>query len=154
MNALDAILFIVGFAAIIAAAYFATGFLGSRAMRTRQAREIKILDRFALSKDKSLYLAQVRDKVYFIALTHQSAALFDTFEAEAFADSAPKRMTFREALAASATAGGAPGWLRKAVSAGLSASAVKRGAKDGGAEANAETDTSMDADNSDGEETK
>jgi flagellar biogenesis protein FliO len=119
MNAADVFVFIVGFAAIIAAAYFVTYFFGSRAFRVRQAREIKIIDRFSLSKDKSLYLAQVKGRVYFIAMTHQSAALLDKFEAGEFEDSRPQRMSFKEALAFSAAQGaGTPRWLKKILSRG------------------------------------
>ncbi|MDR1299445.1 MAG: flagellar biosynthetic protein FliO [Oscillospiraceae bacterium] len=119
MNALDMLGFIVGFAAIIAAAYFVTYFLGARTFRLKQTREIKIIDRFALSKDKALYLAQVKGNVYFIAMTHQSAALLDKFDGGEFADSAPKRMSFKDAFAFSAARGeGTPRWIKKIISGG------------------------------------
>ncbi|MDR2664743.1 MAG: flagellar biosynthetic protein FliO [Oscillospiraceae bacterium] len=142
MNALDTLGFIVGFAAIIAAAYFVTYFLGARAFRLKQSREIKIVDRFALSKDKALYLAQVRGRVYFIAMTHQSAALLDKFDSGEFADGTPARMSFREALASSAAQGaGAPRWIARILAG--------RAAKGAGAEV--PPDTRGDAGNSGGE---
>ncbi|MDR1588971.1 MAG: flagellar biosynthetic protein FliO [Oscillospiraceae bacterium] len=130
MNALDTALFIVGMAAIIAAAYFVTYFLGSRPFRVKSARDIKILDRFSLSKDKAFYLARVKGKVYFIVVTNQSAALLDTFDGSEFESGESPRMSFRDAMAASAASGAAPGWL-----AGVfSGRAGRKGGRGGGAE--------------------
>jgi flagellar biogenesis protein FliO len=116
-TALDTVLFIVGLAAIIAAAYFVTYFVGSRSLRVKSAREIKLLDRFALSKDKAFYLVSVKGKVYFIAMANQSAALIDTFDGSEFETEESARMTFKEALAASAAAA-APRWLAGVFSKG------------------------------------
>ncbi|MDR2356611.1 MAG: flagellar biosynthetic protein FliO [Oscillospiraceae bacterium] len=126
MNALDTALFIVGLAAIIAAAYFVTYLVGARSFRVKSAREIKLLDRFALSKDKAFYLARVKGKVYFIAMTNQSAELLDTFDGSEFDAEEPTRMTFKEALASSA-AGAAPRWLAGALSKAAGAGRVRGG---------------------------
>jgi flagellar biogenesis protein FliO len=85
----QAVWFVVGTAAIIAIAYFVTVFLGTHSARLRATRNIKLRDRFALSKDKSFCLVEVKDKVYFIAVTSQSATLLDTLESEAFVEEQP-----------------------------------------------------------------
>ncbi|MDR1064953.1 MAG: flagellar biosynthetic protein FliO [Oscillospiraceae bacterium] len=119
---LDAALFAVGFAVIIIAAYYVTYFISSRGLKTRSARDIRLRDRFALSKDKTLALVEVRGHVYFVALTNGGAALLDTydlaeFEASAPASSAARRMSFADALAASArNAGGVPGFIASKLS--------------------------------------
>lgn len=121
---------IVGIVAVIAGAYYVTYFFGSRAARVQSAREIKILDRFSLSKDKAFYLVRVKGKVYFIAMAHQSAALIDTFDGSEFESETPKRMSFKEALAfSSSSVRGAPGWLAGIISRGV---AGKGGGKDSG----------------------
>jgi flagellar biogenesis protein FliO len=129
-TALDTVLFIVGLAAIIAAAYFVTYFVGSRSLRVKSAREIKLLDRFALSKDKAFYLVSVKGKVYFIAMANQSAALLDTFDGSEFETEGPTRMTFKDALSASAAAA-APRWLAGVFSKG--GGAVRGGGRGGDA---------------------
>jgi flagellar biogenesis protein FliO len=129
----DNIWAIIVIVAVIAGAYYVTYFLGSRAARVQSAREIKILDRFSLSKDKAFYLVQVKGKVYFIAMAHQSAALIDTFDGSEFESETPKRMSFKEALAfSSSSIRGAPGWLAGIISRG--AAGKGGGDKDAGGE--------------------
>ncbi|MDR2420999.1 MAG: flagellar biosynthetic protein FliO [Oscillospiraceae bacterium] len=110
-----AALFAAGTAVVIIAAYCATYFIGSRGMRTRAARDIRLRDHFAVSKDKSFALVEVRGRVYLVALTNGGAALLDTYDLAEFEASAPApagRMSFRDALSASAReAGGLPGFI-------------------------------------------
>jgi flagellar biogenesis protein FliO len=126
-----AALFAAGTAAVIIAAYCATYFIGSRGLRTRAARDIRLRDHFAVSKDKSFALVEVRGRVYLVALTNGGAALLDTYAIEEFESSAPAppaRMTFRDALAASAReAGGLPGFIASK----LRRRGAERGAPDG-----------------------
>jgi flagellar biogenesis protein FliO len=90
---------------VIIAAYYVTYFIGSRGMKSRSSREIKLRDRFAVSKDKTFALVEVRGRVYLVALTNGGAALLDSYdlaEFEASAAPASNRMSFRDALAAAA----------------------------------------------------
>ncbi|MDR3277749.1 MAG: flagellar biosynthetic protein FliO [Oscillospiraceae bacterium] len=107
--------FIVGTAAIIAIAYFVTVFLGTHSARLRAARNIKLRDRFALSKDKSFCLVEVKGKVYFVAVTNQSMTLLDTLEGEAFEDEqaySPLKNIFTQTAS-----GGIPQWIAAKLSA-------------------------------------
>jgi flagellar biogenesis protein FliO len=51
-------------------------------------RNIVILERFAIAKDKMFCLAEVGGKVYFVVFTNQSATLIDTIKAAEFYESA------------------------------------------------------------------
>ncbi|MDR0446850.1 MAG: flagellar biosynthetic protein FliO [Oscillospiraceae bacterium] len=114
---LDAVLFAIGVAAIIAAAYYVTHFIGSRGLKMRSGRDIKLRDRFALSKDQSFAIIEVRGRVYIVALAAGGAALLDTYELTEYEERAPSddaspKMSFRDALARSARdAGGIPGFI-------------------------------------------
>jgi flagellar biogenesis protein FliO len=107
--------YIIGTAAIIAIAYFVTVLLGTHSARRAAARNIRLRDRFALSKDKYFCLVEVKDKVYFVAMTNQSATLLDTLESGAFEDEqtySPFKNVFTQA-----GNGGIPQWLAAKLSA-------------------------------------
>lgn len=96
------VLYIIGAIAIIIAAYYTTYYLGKRSIKTAAGRNIRIHDRFALSKDKSFCLVEVKGKVYLVAVTSRSVTLLDTLSAEEFAAQG-------ESSAASSTPGYAAG---------------------------------------------
>ena len=81
---------IVGIIVVIAGAYYATYFVGMKASgqsRSRNKgwnRNIRMLERFAISKDKSFCIVEIAGKVYVVGVTNQSMTLLDTLDAEAF----------------------------------------------------------------------
>ena len=98
------ILFIVGTIVVLFAAYYVTYFVGMKASgQTRTGlrnRNINILDRYAIARDKQFCVIEIAGKVYFIGVTNHTMTLLDTFDAAAFAkltegnrDNTPWNMT-------------------------------------------------------------
>ena len=79
---------IAGMVIIIFGAYYVTYYIGvkSSGFSRGRNRNINILDRFAISKDKSFCIVEIAGKVYIIGVTNQSMTLFDTLDAESFAE--------------------------------------------------------------------
>ena len=86
------IVFFVGLIAIIAAAYYVTYYVGLKASgRSRgklRNKNINMIDRFAISRDKSFCLIEIAGKVYVVGITNQSMTLLDTLDAAAFSEAA------------------------------------------------------------------
>ena len=82
----------VGMIAIIVAAYYVTYYIGKKASGQSHSRlrnkNINIVDRFSISKDKSFCLVEINGKVYLIGITNQSMTLIDTLDAAAFSEAA------------------------------------------------------------------
>ena len=88
---------IVGIFVILIAAYYTTYYISVKAsgqsrgkgkgrVRGRgRGRHISLLERFAISKDKSFCIVEIAGKVYIIGVTNQSMTLLDTVSAEDFA---------------------------------------------------------------------
>jgi len=86
---------LAGVVVIIIAAYYATYYIGVKASgqsRSRiRNRNINLIDRFAISRDKGFYLVEIAGKVYVIGVTNQSMTLIDTLDAAAFSEAAAER---------------------------------------------------------------
>jgi len=86
------IIFFIGLIAIIFAAYYVTYFISLKATGQGKGRlrnkNINIIDRFSISKDKSFFLVEISGKVYVIGITNQSMTLIDTLDAAAFKEAA------------------------------------------------------------------
>jgi len=84
--------FFVGLIAIIFAAYYVTYFIGKKAQGQNLGRirnkNINVIDRFAISRDKSFYLVEIAGKVYVVGITNQNITLLDTLDAAAFSKAA------------------------------------------------------------------
>jgi len=84
--------FFVGLIVIIIAAYYVTYYIGLKASGQSRGRlrnkNINMIDRFSISRDKSFCLVEVAGKVYVIGITNQSMTLFDTLDAAAFSEAA------------------------------------------------------------------
>jgi len=82
----------VGLIAIIVAAYYVTYYIGLKASGQSRGRlrnkNINIIDRFSISKDKSFCLVEINGKVYVVGITNQSMTLLDTLDAAAFSEAA------------------------------------------------------------------
>ena len=107
-----AALSIIGILIILIACYYTTYFISRRASGQKSgknrggARNIAVLERFAISKDKSFCIVEVAGKIYFIGVTNQSMTLLDTLDSAEYAESAAER---RNTSAAWAAPGGMPG---------------------------------------------
>lgn len=92
---LQIVIFIVGTVIIVFGAYYVTYYIGAKASgqnRTRlRNRSISLLDRFAISKDKSFCVIEIAGKVYIVGVTNQSMTLLDTLDSAQYAESAAER---------------------------------------------------------------
>jgi len=83
------ILFIIGTIIILFGAYYVTYFVGMKASGQNRSglknRNITVLDRFAIARDKQFCIIEVAGKVYIIGVTNHTMTLLDTFDAAAFA---------------------------------------------------------------------
>lgn len=75
---------IIGSIVVILAAYYILYFVGTRRNARVRGRQINVRERFALSKDKTICLMEVGDKVYLVVVTNNGATLLDTFELSEF----------------------------------------------------------------------
>jgi len=95
MDPIRVTLSLAGIVIIIFAAYYATWFVSTRASGQGGGRlrnkNINMVDRFAISKDKSFCLIEIAGKVYVIGVTNQSMTLLDTLDAAAFAETGEER---------------------------------------------------------------
>jgi hypothetical protein len=68
--------------AVIAAAYYATWWISKRANggSSGGGRNIRVLERFAFSKDKLLCLVLVNGKTYLIAFTNGGVSVIDSYD--------------------------------------------------------------------------
>ena len=82
------ILFIIGTIVVLFGAYYVTYYVGMKASGQTRAglrnRNIKVLDRYAIARDKQFCVVEIAGKVYFIGVSNHSMTLLDTFDAEAF----------------------------------------------------------------------
>lgn len=81
--------FIIGTVVILFGAYYATYYIGIKASGQNKTgfknRNINLLDRFSIARDKSFCIVEVAGKVYFIGITNNAMTLLDTLDAAAFA---------------------------------------------------------------------
>jgi len=83
------ILFIIGTVVILFGAYYVTYFIGMKATGQTRAglknRNINLLDRYAIARDKQFCIIEVAGKVYIIGVTNHTMTLLDTIDAAVFA---------------------------------------------------------------------
>jgi len=95
MPPLKVILSLAGIVVIIIAAYYATWFVSAKASGQSRGKirnkNINLLDRFAVSKDKSFCLVEIAGKVYVVGMTNQSMTLIDSLDAAEFAETETER---------------------------------------------------------------
>jgi len=86
------ILYFLGMLAIIFASYYVTLLVGRRAQGQvggkLRNKNINIVDRFSISRDKSFCLVEIAGKIYVVGITNQTMTLLDTLEAAAFSEAA------------------------------------------------------------------
>ena len=88
---------IVGIIIILIGAYYATYFIGLKASGQSRRnkgrgrnRSINLLERFAISKDKSFCVVEIAGKIYIIGMTNQAMTVLDTLKPEQYAEAAPE----------------------------------------------------------------
>lgn len=93
MPPLQVVWSIGGIVLIIVAAYYVTYFIGvkSQGISRGKTQNIQLVDRFAISRDKSFCLVEVSGNVYLVAITNQSMTLIDKIDSAAFAEFAAER---------------------------------------------------------------
>jgi flagellar biogenesis protein FliO len=98
------LLFIIGTIVVLFGAYYVTYYIGMKASGQTRAglrnRNIKILDRYSIARDKQFCIIEIADKVYIIGIANHTMTLLDTLDAAAFAkltednvDATPWNMT-------------------------------------------------------------
>ena len=98
------ILFIIGTIVILFGAYYVTYFVGMKASGQTRAglknRNISVIDRYAIARDKQFCIIEIAGKVYIVGITNHTMTLLDTLDAAAFAkltedneDTTPWNMT-------------------------------------------------------------
>jgi len=89
MQTEQVITFIIGTIVVLFGAYFVTYYVGMKASGQTRAgfrnKNIRLLDRYAISRDKQFCVIEIAGKVYIIGATNQTMTLLDTFDAAVFA---------------------------------------------------------------------
>ena len=90
MSSLQVWISLIGIVLVIIGAYYVTYFIGVRSQGQIRAgnRNISLLDRFAVAKDKGFYVVEIAGNVYIVGVTNQSMTLLDKVDSAAFAESA------------------------------------------------------------------
>ena len=108
MPPLQVLMSFIGIIVVLFGAYYATYYVGLKASgqsrnKTRSRnRNINLLERFSISKDKSFCIVEIAGNIYVVGVTNQSMTVIDTIDAEKYA-----QMTSRDD--GSAAWAGAPG---------------------------------------------
>jgi flagellar biogenesis protein FliO len=86
---------LAGVVIVIIGAYYATYYIGLKASGKSRGKfrnkNINVIDRFSISRDKSFCLVEISGKVYVVGITNQSMTLLDTLDAAAFTEAAAER---------------------------------------------------------------
>ena len=95
MEAGQVIVFFVGLIVVIFAAYYVTYFIGmkasGRSVGKLKNKNINVIDRFSIAKDKSFCLIEIAGKIYVVGMTNHTMTLLDTLDAAAFSEAAAER---------------------------------------------------------------
>jgi len=95
MDPLQVTFSLIGVVIVIIGCYYVTYFISAKASGQSRGRlrnkNINLIDRFAISRDKSFCLVEIAGKVYVIGVTNQSMTLLDTLDAAAFTEAAAER---------------------------------------------------------------
>jgi len=95
MEPVKVALSLVGIVVVIIACYYVTYYIGAKASGRNVGRprnkNIDVIDRFAISRDKSFCIVKIAGKVYVIGVTNQAMTLLDTLDAAAFEEAAAEK---------------------------------------------------------------
>jgi len=88
MPPVQVIISLIGIVVIIFGCYYVTYYVGMKASgQTRvglKNRNIKMKDRYAISRDKQFCILEVAGKVYIVAMTNNAVTLLDTVPADEY----------------------------------------------------------------------
>ncbi|NLM50909.1 MAG: flagellar biosynthetic protein FliO [Clostridiaceae bacterium] len=73
VNYFESLFYIIIMIAVIVLAYFVSRFLSVRVAQMSRGRYIEVIDRVALGKDKSLFIAKVGEKMFLVCETNDSS---------------------------------------------------------------------------------
>ena len=91
---------LVAICLVVFAAYYVTRFTAARARpNLGNRRGIRLLDRFALARDKMIVLVEVGEAVYMLGVTNQSINLIDTVELPELSEEEMRKGTAAESFA-------------------------------------------------------
>jgi len=89
MELQQVIIFIIGTIIVLLGAYYVTYFIGMKATGQTRAglknRNIKIIDRYSIARDKQFCIIEIAGKVYVMGVTNHGMTLLDIYDAEEFA---------------------------------------------------------------------
>lgn len=77
---LDVILLILGFLAVLYAAYYTTRIYGSKFKQGGQGKYLKIIDRIIMTNDKWICLIQVGQQYFLVAISNQNMELLASID--------------------------------------------------------------------------
>ncbi|MCL2627824.1 MAG: flagellar biosynthetic protein FliO [Oscillospiraceae bacterium] len=84
------LIFIFGTVIVLFGAYYVTYYVGLKASGQTRAgmrnRNITVLDRYSVARDKSFCVIEIAGKVYIIGMTNHTMTLLDTVDAADFAE--------------------------------------------------------------------
>ncbi len=93
---LHAFLLIIGFVAVLLAAYLVTKLLGSKLSYSSTARHIKIMDRVFISSDKSICIVQIGKRYFVLGVTnHHIDAISELEESDLLPISMEENVPFQ-----------------------------------------------------------
>jgi len=70
--------YIFFFILVIAGAYYCTKWISKRSLGTTKNRNLKVVEKVALDKDKSFVTLKHNDKIYLVGITNQNITVIDT----------------------------------------------------------------------------
>ena len=84
------VIYLVGLVVVLFGAYYATHFIGMKASGQTRAslrnRNIVVLDRYSISRDKCFCVVEIAGKVYIVGVAANAMTLLDTHDAKDFAE--------------------------------------------------------------------
>lgn len=80
MGAGDALLALLGVLAILVGAYYVTVLIARRGNQMQQGRVVRILDRFAVGKDKMFCLLEMGGYIYLVGMSEGAVSLIDRLD--------------------------------------------------------------------------
>jgi len=94
MPPVQVILSIIGIVIIMFACYYVTYYVGMKASGQSRTgvrnKNIVMLDRYAIARDKQFCIVSIAGKVYIVGVTNHTMTLLDTLDAESFAEQTDK----------------------------------------------------------------
>jgi len=95
MESFQVVVSLIGIVVVIFLCYYVTYYVSVKASGQGRGRQknknINLLDRFSISKDKSFCIVEIAGKIYVIGVTNQSMTVIDTLDAAAFNEAAAER---------------------------------------------------------------